>query len=63
MLIFWELVIKGDKLIKYHLMKETRTEISTYPIPGQNEYPWSIIITKGDKQKLTKHLNKSLLKP
>ncbi|MFM5891050.1 MAG: type ISP restriction/modification enzyme [Dolichospermum sp.] len=34
--LFWELVIKGDKLVKYHLMKETGTEISTYPIPGSN---------------------------
>jgi predicted helicase len=34
--LFWELVIKGDKLVKYHLMKETGTEISTYPIPGSD---------------------------
>jgi predicted helicase len=34
--LFWELVIKGDKLVKYHLIKETGTEISTYPIPGSD---------------------------
>jgi predicted helicase len=34
--LFWELVIKGNKLVKYHLMKETGTEISTYPIPGSD---------------------------
>lgn len=34
--LFCELVIKGDKLVKYHLMKETGTEISTYPIPGSD---------------------------
>ena len=34
--LFWELVIKGDKLVKYHLMKETGTEISTYPITGSD---------------------------
>ncbi|MEA5551745.1 type ISP restriction/modification enzyme [Anabaena cylindrica UHCC 0172] len=34
--LFWELVIKGDNLVKYHLMKETGTELSTYPIPGSN---------------------------
>ena len=34
--LFWELVTKGDKLVKYHLMKATGTEISTYPIPGSD---------------------------
>jgi predicted helicase len=34
--LFWELVVKGNKLVKYHLMKETGTEISTYPIPGSD---------------------------
>ncbi|WP_254445183.1 type ISP restriction/modification enzyme [Anabaena sp. UHCC 0204] len=34
--LFWELVIKGDRLVKYHLMKVTVTEISTYPIPGSD---------------------------
>jgi predicted helicase len=34
--LFWELAIKGDKLVKYHLMKEIGTEISTYPIPGSD---------------------------
>ncbi|MBD2139378.1 DNA methyltransferase, partial [Anabaena sp. FACHB-1237] len=34
--LFWELVIKGDILVKYHLMQETGTEISTYPIAGSD---------------------------
>ncbi|WP_254434588.1 type ISP restriction/modification enzyme [Aphanizomenon sp. UHCC 0183] len=34
--LFWELVTKGDKLVKYHLMKQTGTEISTYPLPGSD---------------------------
>ncbi|MBD2571074.1 type ISP restriction/modification enzyme [Anabaena lutea] len=34
--LFWELVGKGDKLVKLHLMKEAGLEISTYPIAGSN---------------------------
>ena len=33
---FWELVEKGEKLVKFHLMKETGTAISTYPIAGSD---------------------------
>ena len=34
--LFWELAAKGDKLVQLHLMKETGTEISSYPIDGSN---------------------------
>jgi predicted helicase len=34
--LFWELATKGDRLIQLHLMKETGTEISCYPIDGSN---------------------------
>ena len=34
--LFWELATKGDRLVQLHLMKETRTEISNYPIDGSN---------------------------
>ncbi|OCQ95307.1 DNA methyltransferase [Oscillatoriales cyanobacterium USR001] len=34
--LFWELVEKGEKLVKFHLMKETGTPISTYPIEGSD---------------------------
>lgn len=34
--LFWELVTKGDKLVKYHLMKATGIEISNYSIPGSD---------------------------
>ncbi|MFN5763942.1 MAG: type ISP restriction/modification enzyme, partial [Pseudanabaena sp.] len=34
--LFWELATKGDKLVQLHLMKETGTEISNYPIDGTN---------------------------
>jgi hypothetical protein len=33
---FWELVEKGEKLVQFHLMKETVTAISTYPIEGSD---------------------------
>lgn len=34
--LFWELAQIGDKLVQFHLMKETGREISTYPIAGSN---------------------------
>jgi len=34
--LFWELATKGDRLVQLHLMKETGTEISNYPIDGSN---------------------------
>jgi len=34
--LFWELANKGDKLVQFHLMKETGTEISSYPEAGSN---------------------------
>ncbi len=34
--LFWELAQIGDKLVNFHLMKETGRGISTYPIPGSN---------------------------
>ncbi|MFN9226472.1 MAG: type ISP restriction/modification enzyme, partial [Pseudanabaena sp.] len=34
--LFWELATKGDRLVQLHLMKETGTEISSYPIDGSN---------------------------
>jgi len=34
--LFWELVNKGDRLVQLHLMKETGTEISSYPEAGSN---------------------------
>ena len=34
--LFWELATKGDRLVQLHLMKETGTEISSYPIDGTN---------------------------
>ena len=34
--LFWELAAKGDRLVQLHLMKETGTEISSYPIDGSN---------------------------
>jgi len=34
--LFWELATKGDRLVKLHLMKETGSEISSYPIDGSN---------------------------
>lgn len=33
---FWELVGTGNNLVRFHLMQETGTESSTYPIPGSN---------------------------
>jgi predicted helicase len=34
--LFWELANKGDKLVQLHLMKDTGTEISSYPESGSN---------------------------
>jgi len=34
--LFWELVEKGEKLVQFHLMKETGNAISTYPIAGSD---------------------------
>jgi len=34
--LFWELATKGNRLVQLHLMKETGTEISSYPIDGSN---------------------------
>lgn len=34
--LFWELVEKGEKLVQFHLMKETGIAISTYPIAGSD---------------------------
>ena len=34
--LFWELANKGEKLVQLHLMKDTGTEISTYPESGSN---------------------------
>ncbi len=35
--LFWKLTQKGDHLVNLHLIKETATEITTYPEPGDNK--------------------------
>jgi predicted helicase len=34
--LFWQLANKGEKLVQLHLMKDTGTEISSYPEAGSN---------------------------